>query len=165
VAYGLCVSCVLLWSNPGVGKAVAAAVAATTVASTAAPEEAAAFGPIKMTLTDPEYASVVCPPKTQARGRNTTRAVFAVCVDHGRIDRAARESTFLSCLLFALLSVLPSRFNCCLRPKPTTPPSEWSLVSVRTRELARSRAHSGVVAPTRPPPTAEAQREPAALYL
>ena len=46
---------------------MAAAAVVTTVASTAAPEEAAAFGPIKMDLTDPEYASVVCPPKTQAR--------------------------------------------------------------------------------------------------
>ena len=74
----------------GVGKAVAAAVAVTTVASTAAPEEAAAFGPIKMTLTDPEYASVVCPPKTQARGRERERER-----ERGREGERERESQVL----------------------------------------------------------------------
>lgn len=49
----------------GVGKSVAAAVGVTTLASASVPDEAAAFGPIKMELTEPEYAPVVCPPKTQ----------------------------------------------------------------------------------------------------
>ncbi|CAN0517005.1 unnamed protein product, partial [Ectocarpus sp. 8 AP-2014] len=44
---------------------VAAAVGVTTLASASVPDEAAAFGPIKMELTEPEYAPVVCPPKTQ----------------------------------------------------------------------------------------------------
>lgn len=48
----------------GVGKAVAAALAVTAAVSSA-PDEAAAIGPIKMLLTDPEYHSVACPPKTQ----------------------------------------------------------------------------------------------------
>eukprot|EP00752_Nemacystus_decipiens_P012756 g11296.t1 len=64
----------------GVGKAMAAAVAVTTVASTAAPERAAAFGPIKMDLTDPEYASVVCPPKTQVPGEKAGAGLKPVCV-------------------------------------------------------------------------------------
>lgn len=51
------------------GRAVAAAVGVTTLASASVPEEAAAFGPIKMELADPEYGSVVCPPKTQVRAR------------------------------------------------------------------------------------------------
>lgn len=44
---------------------MAAAVGVTTLASASVPDEAAAFGPIKMELTEPEYAPVVCPPKTQ----------------------------------------------------------------------------------------------------
>ncbi|CAM9817736.1 unnamed protein product, partial [Scytosiphon promiscuus] len=64
----------------GVGKAVAAAVAATTLASVANPEEAVAFGPIKMELTEPEYASVVCPPKTQVPGEKAGAGLKPVCV-------------------------------------------------------------------------------------
>lgn len=59
---------------------MAAAVAVTAVASTAAPEEAAAFGPIKMELTDPEYASMVCPPKTQVPGEKAGAGLKPVCV-------------------------------------------------------------------------------------
>ena len=46
------------------GKAVAAAVTVASVVSVD-PEEAAALGPVKMLLSEPEYHSVVCPPKTQ----------------------------------------------------------------------------------------------------
>lgn len=31
------------------------------------PEEAEALGPVKIALVDPEYGSVVCPPKTQVK--------------------------------------------------------------------------------------------------
>lgn len=48
----------------GVGKILAAAVTASAISSST-PQDAHAFGPIKMSLTDPEYKEVTCPPKTQ----------------------------------------------------------------------------------------------------
>ncbi|CAM9815824.1 unnamed protein product [Ectocarpus fasciculatus] len=64
----------------GVGKSVAAAVGVTTLVSASVPDEAAAFGPIKMELTEPEYASVVCPPKTQVPGEKAGAGLKPVCV-------------------------------------------------------------------------------------
>ncbi|CAB1097739.1 unnamed protein product [Ectocarpus sp. CCAP 1310/34] len=67
-------------AGKGVGKSVAAAVGVTTLASASVPDEAAAFGPIKMELTEPEYASVVCPPKTQVPGEKAGAGLKPVCV-------------------------------------------------------------------------------------
>ncbi|CBN77632.1 conserved unknown protein [Ectocarpus siliculosus] len=64
----------------GVGKSVAAVVGVTTLGSALVPDEAAAFGPIKMELTEPEYASVVCPPKTQVPGEKAGAGLKPVCV-------------------------------------------------------------------------------------
>lgn len=63
----------------GVGKAVVAAVTVASVVSVD-PEEAAALGPVKMLLSEPEYHSVVCPPKTQVPGEKAGAGLKPVCV-------------------------------------------------------------------------------------
>ncbi|CAN0510559.1 unnamed protein product [Laminaria digitata] len=63
----------------GVGKAIAAAVTVASVVSVD-PEEAAALGPVKMLLSEPEYHAVLCPPKTQVPGEKAGAGLKPVCV-------------------------------------------------------------------------------------